>query len=895
MSSSTASSETCSPALDNDAQSSSIHDAGSDGSASYSEYDEDDPLFWDPEVEALEDPLVVEEARKKLPRVPINIRPSQFVHAAFRMPKEDGFGYEKFSFEGRRHIIRPYDTSSPRVLLVCARQVEKSTLIGNSLLTHACLVPSFKALYVSPSALQSKTFSNDRVKEPIETSPILKAYTTSALSQNIFEKQFVNRSKITIRYAFLNADRTRGIPAWKIAIDEIQDILAENIPVIERCADHAPRRWRSFLYSGTPKSLDNTIEWYRANKSTQGEWVVPCDCTGGEGGRYWNILGEQNIGRKHLICEKCGGRLNPMHADAQWAHQVAFDPEKMFESFRINQLMVPWKSWSDILYDYETMPRAKFYNEVLGISYDSGLRPLTLTQLRECCSPHITMHPTVLDNYRQVGHSQPIFMGIDWGCHDEETRILTENGFKYFRDLTDEDKVAQWDPSTRVMSFVKPKARLVRDWDQPLLHFRTDDGLDLMVTHTHRMRVGTGNGEKWLTESAGELADRTDDVEFVGHVRWEGSEQSCYNVPGTDLKVPMDHWLELLGRSVTDSEAVEEQRIPRWCLNLSARQLQILFDALVDGGGSRDAKSDGASGVFDSVSRGLCEDFQEICIRLGLRCVVKQRNESDDKNKAFWRAYWSAGKDYKFKSPSSNVELVPYTGKVYCCSVPSGYIITERNGSISYQGNTGEHSYTVVTMATYVDMKFRVFYMHRCVGDLIDPQPQLDFICGLISRFNVRVVGVDYGGGFDRNDHLMRKFGPQRLAKFQYMARAKRKVEWDPRLLRYKVHRTEAMSDIFNAIKRKQFEFPRWEEFHAGGKAPYATDMLNIFSQYNETLKMLQYMHAPDKPDDTFHSLLYCFLGSMIIIPRPDIITPRRELPGRGPVYQGSWTPLDQG
>jgi hypothetical protein len=198
-------------------------------------------------------------------------------------------------------------------------------------------------------------------------------------------------------------------------------------------------------------------------------------------------------------------------------------------------------------------------------------------------------------------------------------------------------------------------------------------------------------------------------------------------------------------------------------------------------------------------------------------------------------------------------------------------------------------------MATYVDMKFRVFYMHRCVGDLIDPQPQLDFICGLISRFNVRVVGVDYGGGFDRNDHLMRKFGPQRLAKFQYMARAKRKVEWDPRLLRYKVHRTEAMSDIFNAIKRKQFEFPRWEEFHADGKAPYATDMLNIFSQYNETLKMLQYMHAPDKPDDTFHSLLYCFLGSMIIIPRPDIITPRRELPGRGPVYQGSWTPLDQG
>jgi hypothetical protein len=208
---------------------------------------------------------------------------------------------------------------------------------------------------------------------------------------------------------------------------------------------------------------------------------------------------------------------------------------------------------------------------------------------------------------------------------------------------------------------------------------------------------------------------------------------------------------------------------------------------------------------------------------------------------------------------------------------------------------TGECAYTVVTLATYVDMKFRVFYVHRCVAELIDPEPQLEFICALVRRFNVRVIGTDYGGGFDRNDHLMRKFGAQRLVKFQYMARAKKKVEWDPRLLRFKCHRTEEMSDCFNAIKRDQIEFPRWEEFHAEGKAPYAIDMLNIYSQYNETLKMIQYMHAPDKPDDTFHSLVYCLLGSMIIQPRPDIITPRRELPGRGPVWGGGYSPVDQG
>ena len=555
--------------------------------------------------------------------MPIGILPSQFVHSFFKMPSADGSGYDNFSFEGRRHIIRAYDTTSPRLLLTLARQSEKSTCLGNLLLTNCCLRPSFSALYVSPSAMQSKTFSNDRIKEPIETSPMLKSYTTTTLSQNVFEKQFVNRSKITIRYAFLNADRTRGIRADKIEIDEIQDIASDNIPVIERCADHANPEWKSFLYSGTPKSLDNTIEWYRANKSTQGEWVVPCDCKGGEGGRYWNILGEKNIGKKSLICERCGKPLDAMHEDSQWGHQVAFDPESMFEGLHVSQLMVPWKRWSDILYDYNNMPRAQFYNEVLGVSYDSGLRPLTLQQVKAECNPKVTMHHTVLNTYRALGHSQPIYMGVDWG--------------------------------------------------------------------------------------------------------------------------------------------------------------------------------------------------------------------------------------------------------------------------------SGEHTYTVVVLATYVDMKFRVFYVHRCVGDLINPDPQLAFLCHLIGRFNIRVVGTDYGGGFDRNDHLMRKFGPQRLVKFQYMARCKRKVEWDARLNRYKIHKTEVMSDLFNAIKRHQFEFPRWEEFHADGQAPYAMDMLNIFSEYNNQLNMIQYKHSLDKPDDTFHALLYCFLGSMIVRPRPDIITPRRELPGRGPIIQGGWSPVYQG
>lgn len=572
---------------------------------------------WFPEGEAEVFDHFLDEHHKVEVVTPPEVTPSQFTEFAFRMPRSDGLGYEPFSFDGRRHIKTVYNSSAKRILLVAARQVEKSTYLGNIAITFSCMVTGHRTLYVSPSATQTKTFSVDRLKDPMETSEVLRTFTTSALSQNVFEKQFINRSKITLRYAFLNADRTRGIPAYRLLLDEIQDILPDNIPVIEQCTSHAPEQWKRFVYSGTPKSLDNVIEYYRSQHSTQGEWMVPCDAHGGETGRYWNVLGEKNIGKKGLICEKCGKLIEPMHEDAQWAHHIEDAP---FLSFRIPQLMVPWKAWSEILLDYQRYPRAQFYNEVLGISFDSGIRPLTKTQVRACCDPTVRMSPQELAKYKAHAAGSPVFAGIDWG--------------------------------------------------------------------------------------------------------------------------------------------------------------------------------------------------------------------------------------------------------------------------------SAENTYTVLVLATYVNSRFRVFYVHRFEGEEAEPPRQLELIIQLLTYFNVTVAGTDYGGGFDRNDALIRKFGAARIQKYQYLGRVRKKVEFDAKLRRWKVFRTEVMSDIFNAIKRGTvFTFPRWEEFNV----PFAQDMVNIYSEYNESQRMIQYTHGPGNPDDTFHALLYCFLASMLIYPRPDVIAPNRESKNQGPLQSSYTGPTDQG
>jgi hypothetical protein len=143
----------------------------------------------------------------------------------------------------------------------------------------------------------------------------------------------------------------------------------------------------------------------------------------------------------------------------------------------------------------------------------------------------------------------------------------------------------------------------------------------------------------------------------------------------------------------------------------------------------------------------------------------------------------------------------------------------------------------------------------------------------LVKYWNVTVIGVDYGGGFDRNDDLMRALGRNKIWKFQY-SNPNTKLKWEPAYHRFLVHRTEVMSDIFSAIKRRDvFRFPDWNQFYD----PFGQDMLNIFSEYNEQTRQLQYKKSPDCTDDSFHAILYCFLASMLRIPRPDIMNPQEK------------------
>jgi hypothetical protein len=189
-------------------------------------------------------------------------------------------------------------------------------------------------------------------------------------------------------------------------------------------------------------------------------------------------------------------------------------------------------------------------------------------------------------------------------------------------------------------------------------------------------------------------------------------------------------------------------------------------------------------------------------------------------------------------------------------------------------GQDSSNSYTVMMVGGYFQGLFRIIFAHRFQGAEAEPQPQLKKIYRIIETFKLQRIGVDHGGGFVQNDDLLRKYGSGRIVRFQY-SQPSVFMRWDGRLGRYVIHRSEVMSSIFNAIKRGSvFRLPSWKDF----ATPFAADMLSIFSEYNERMHMTQYKKSPNNTDDSFHSLLFMFLASMLDQPRPDIFVPSARI-----------------
>lgn len=310
------------------------------------------------------------------------------------------------------------DVGSRNITICAGRQVEKSSSISAKSIALGAIYDMFYTLIVQPRFDQVRVFSQQRFHPMCQDSPnvIMRLVDHSCVWQ-VGARQFVNGSFYNFRSCFYSADPLRGLTSHHIAIDELQDIISDNIPIILEQQSHIPPLMRFNTYSGTPKTSSNTLStWY--NETCQFEWIVKCEAC-----NHGNFLDEKVIGRTGYICSKCGKPINVRAG--QWQPQR---PSKLNEAwgFRISQIMAPFMSHADVLRKMEdpNIPRRVFFNECLGLPYDVGQLVLTQAEIMQACENRPMITPET------VGEVLALFIvgGLDHGTGEFYSTSSTRQG-----------------------------------------------------------------------------------------------------------------------------------------------------------------------------------------------------------------------------------------------------------------------------------------------------------------------------------------------------------------------------------------------------------------------------------------------------------------------------------
>lgn len=315
-------------------------------------------------------------------------------------------GNQPLVFEPYPYLRLMYDTFMPKCCFMTARQVGKSTTWCAFLITDSVSLSNFKSIYITPSKEQTTYFSNNRLRPMIKDSPyLMKHYYDKNLMDNVLNCEFPNKSAIHLRYAFLTADRIRGMSGDAILYDETQDILTDLLPIIGEVTFRSPYSW--VRYSGTPKSYSNTLTKIWEN-STQLKWAVKCHACN----KYDFLDDLENIGRTGPVCKACKSPV--IISDGLW---VMNNENGKYPGFHISQLMIPIpeSQWdTKILAKVEgpdAYPKHQIYNEVLGLPYDTSDTPVTMHEIQACCDPSRKFAKGAV----RAHSGEPVTMGVDWG------------------------------------------------------------------------------------------------------------------------------------------------------------------------------------------------------------------------------------------------------------------------------------------------------------------------------------------------------------------------------------------------------------------------------------------------------------------------------------------------
>ncbi len=329
-------------------------------------------------------------------------------------------------------------------------------------------------------------------------------------------------------------------------------------------------------------------------------------------------------------------------------------------------------------------------------------------------------------------------------CYDEQTEVLTDHGFRPWREVRDTMRLGIWDDAAGSLTYERPRYVTAHHYDGPMYKV-AHGGVDLMVTPDHKMWVAKKRWDKATKRQpygsyglvpASELGDascvRYNKLAPFKAAKWDGA--------GFPKHADTSALLEFLGFFVGDGSASGsrvngvEFHLRKECeigfLGSVVRRMGWKMKATESYGGRQRfvVYGDGIGRLFrQQFYAGKEKNLPDWMLMLGREdaaAVLRGLRASDGTTK---RGAWELSTRYdtladqvqrlalhageaahinkrnngmngvmmlsRMQQPvvnqgSRQTSMVPYRGMVYCANTRTGVLVVRRNGKIVLSGNT---------------------------------------------------------------------------------------------------------------------------------------------------------------------------------------------------------------
>jgi hypothetical protein len=123
-------------------------------------------------------------------------------------------------------------------------------------------------------------------------------------------------------------------------------------------------------------------------------------------------------------------------------------------------------------------------------------------------------------------------MGME-GCYDEKTRVLTNKGFKYFKDLEGNEKFLTYSIDSGELEWQTSTEYFEYKVDKPIYRVK-NRYIDLFVTDNHNMLVSGPNDNNYRLEKARDVYGKSVRYKLAGE--WNSNNPKYFNLPAIKVK-----------------------------------------------------------------------------------------------------------------------------------------------------------------------------------------------------------------------------------------------------------------------------------------------------------------------------------------------------------------------